>query len=250
MAVSSNSRTAPGRRAFLSGAAASALATAAPVALAAADPDAGLTELFQRWRTAADTHGRVMDFFQSLDEVRELPDPPEALFRRPGDLRCFYGFTGSVQHESGRRWYGDDRSLAYLRERSFTDWVPGKSDNDEDVPLVEVPAERANRRREEILAAWEQWQAEIARMDEQSGYAAALAAREAARDLAHDLRATVIETPATTLQGLRLKAEVALGSCFSTAEEWLEELDEGMASPEQIAATICVDLLAIVGAAA
>ena len=57
----------------------------------------------------------------------------------------------------------------------------------------------------------------------------------------------MLATSARTMQGLRMKAEVALGSTLCTPAEWLEELDEGMASPEQIAATICVDLLSILG---
>jgi hypothetical protein len=87
---------------------------------------------------------------------------------------------------------------------------------------------------------------EIARMDEQSGYAAAEAVVNAGREATRALRYELIATPATTLRGLRLKAEAALGSCGMTPAEYLEDLDDGCGSSEHIAATICVDLLAMV----
>ena len=245
MADFANSTRVPGRRAFLGGAAAAAVVTAVPAALAA-DADAALTELHRQWSAAAAVLSETMERFEALDETRELPEPPEALFRRAGDFDHFNSCSGSLYRTTNRLWYGAEHLLDFLRNAPLTRWEL----REDDAPHVQIPDEPARQRRDEILAAWDSWEADIARVDEESGYAAALAAKAAARDVALDLRAAIIETPATTLYGLHIKADVALGSCFCTVDEWLEELDEGLASSEQIAATVCVDLLAIMKAAA
>ena len=204
----------------------------------ASDPDAELIALGREWQAAADHCDRACDALDAAGERLRDINPPEALFRRPSDSIAFT----SVAHrfrETRWLWFPRD-SVEDLRTYAFVNpWGD---------PLV-----RDQARRDEIVAAYDAWRAEIAADQQATGYTAAFEVYEAAIDVSHQLRQRIIAMRATTLAGVMVKARViehGYGSLAEMRVELKNSLGEGQSDVDTMAVSAMVDLLSMQAAAA
>ncbi|MGN7126314.1 hypothetical protein [Methylorubrum thiocyanatum] len=142
------------------------------------------------------------------------PTIPEACLVRLGDQEL--GLAGYAHGIEDRRWYAvesADAERRYLRRRfwRFEERIATEADS---VPAGDtiarrVPWPEAQARADEIVAAWDQWQADIAAAHRASGYAEAIECATRLGDevfaLEHRIRA---RTP-RTLPGLAALAKFA-----------------------------------------
>lgn len=142
------------------------------------------------------------------------PTIPEACLVRLGDQEL--GLAGYAHGIEGRRWYAvesADAERRYLRRRfwCFEERIATEANS---VPAGDtiarrVPWPEAQARADEIVAAWDQWQADIAAAHRTSGYAEAIECATHLGDevfaLEHRIRAL---TP-RTLAGLAALAKFA-----------------------------------------
>lgn len=227
------------RRTFLHGLASLPLAgtslalLCATAAAAPADPDAELIALGREWQSADDHCDHACDALDAAAERLRDIDPPEALFRRRSDSIAFT----SVAHrfrDTKRLWFPRD-AVEELRTYAFVNpWGD---------PLVDDRA-----RRDEIVAAYDAWRAEISADEQVMGYTAAFLTYEAAVAACRQLRLRIMSKPAATLAGVMVKARV-----IERAYDGLDELrelvahshEQGASDADAMATSAIVDLLAM-----
>ena len=199
----------------------------------ASDLDAELIALGHEWQAAADHCDHACDALDAAGERLRDIHPPEALFRRPSDSIAFT----SVAHpyrDMRRLWFPRD-SVEDLRIYAFVNpWGD---------PLV---ADQA--RRDEIVAAYDAWRAEISADQQATGYTSAFEVYEAAVAASRQLRLRIIAKPAITLAGVMVKARV-VGRAYDNLDE-LRELvthshEQGESDADAMATSAMVDLLSM-----
>ena len=209
------------------------LAGAATVAAMPADPDAELIALGREWQAADDHCDNACDALDATAERLGDIDPPEAMFRRLSDSIAFTWLAHRFR-ETKRLWFPRN-SVEKLRTYEFVNpWGD---------PLV-----RDQARRDEIVAAYDAWRAEIAADEQARGYSAAFATYEAAVANNHQLRRRIISMRATTLAGVMVKALVVKRSYGDLAElqaELEHSLGEGASDADTMAISVIVDLLSM-----
>jgi len=185
------------RRTFLQGTAgALALSASAATALASStEPDADLLDLGRRLDALlVEEKATAAALFRAEDAIEAINPPvPEELFCRGEDCRLLGRPAVAINAPAGnRRWwcYGDVD--AFRRA--------GRPD------VVFAPDER---RRQEIIRAWDRWFANLEAAKRDSGLTAAEEARSAVIDKIQDVRTEIAALPALTLAGLLVKAKAA-----------------------------------------
>jgi hypothetical protein len=167
-----------------------------------ADPDAVLLYLCHQCEMAAaeyDASTLALDACEAeLDKID--PSVPDALFEGPRDH--FLGLARASLHHTGRRWYGP---VIESLETEFRRPLLGQ----ESAPLSSEALVRLGV----IIAAYGQWEAARHSAEEASGYCAAVARDNAARDRFEALATQIVALPAATLEGVRRKARLATW-CF------------------------------------
>ncbi|MCJ2092273.1 hypothetical protein MKK67_07160 [Methylobacterium sp. J-072] len=205
------------RRSMLVGLTTSTVPTL-PVLAGDTHPDAELLDLWRRRglaEAAAKAAGRRHD---DLSDATKLPLPPEAVFVQAGDEG--FGFLGlATAHGSGRLWYsvqapgagGRAGPLRRRRTRIVDEPFPeGHSLHGTDSTIGRrVAWPEAQARADAIVAAWDGWKAELERIYAASGLHAAEAEWEALDDAQNELDGAIRDATARTLDGLRIKAQLA-----------------------------------------
>ena len=204
----------------------------------ASDPDAELVALGREWQAADDHCDHACDALDAaVERLRDI-DPPEALFRRRSDSIAFT----SVAHrfrDTKRLWFPRN-AVEELRTYAFVNpWGD---------PLVDDRA-----RRDEIVAAYDAWRAEISADQQATGYTSAFEVYEAAVAASRQLRLRIIAKPAITLAGVMVKARV-VGRAYDNLDE-LRELvthshKQGASDADAMATSAMVDLLSMQARAA
>lgn len=136
------------------------------------------------------------------------PAPPEALFRRPEDFSHFFGFTGRKHFDTQKLWYGAPIDIDYLRTAVLNS-IPPIVDPD-GVLRDAVPNIRGRARRDEIVAAYDHWQAEIEDWKTGIGLDVADAAHAVGVEACWALWPKVQTTRALTFDGVQAKAHLFL----------------------------------------
>jgi hypothetical protein len=160
--------------------------------------DGALLALGHEWQASAEDCDRLDAVFDRIADSFVYPEPPEAVFRQRADWHSFFGRYGH-RHRTGRWWYGYSEAIKHLREMScmVTDDVRERVN------------ERKMARRDEIVNAYDAWQAQTKAAEDACGLTEASRAMNAAHDLNRQLRRRIVETPAKTLEGALLKLAVA-----------------------------------------
>ncbi|MBM0206889.1 hypothetical protein JNW90_30720 [Micromonospora sp. STR1s_5] len=234
------------RRSLLSSLAALPAVAAGAAPSLALGNDVALYAAIQRYREAVAVTERTENAAQAAyerywDEFGGTPDLPEALYRTEHDVKefCFYPVRNQ-DPETGRGHF-PEMFVNYLRrvpcrrvitherpvtiEDGFTEEEVA-SGNHFRVKHEHAPWPQAQARADEIVAAWDAYQAEERRRREASGYTAADEAHDAAMDAYCAARDAVVLTPATTMQGVIAKAAVVMG-IYADAEA-MEDFDDSL----------------------
>ncbi|KLK90294.1 hypothetical protein AA309_26550 [Microvirga vignae] len=198
------------RRSILAGlgAAIPATAVAAAPVFAAQHPDAELLALGCQWDESAAAIDAVRKAFDIAEErFGEIEiEEPEELFQQPQDMSL--GFAGAHERHDGRRWYVCRIDELRTKPRLKQDWSRiTKAPNGEHF-CVYVADPKAQARADEIVAAYDRWQANIARAEDTSGLTAAKAEDERLQKINRDLCEQILSTPARTVEGLAVKARI------------------------------------------
>ncbi|WP_375458321.1 hypothetical protein [uncultured Enterovirga sp.] len=200
----------PSRRGLLAGIAAASVSTVPTIVSAATNADAAL---IANCEETIRLHGQVNALCQRARLLREqnpTPPPPEALFRRNSDGSLFWGFVGLMREEDGRYWYGDWSSIRRLQTERFTNnMVTFKGD---EAIQYEVRDDAAHDRSDEIVAAFDQWEADIEAAAVACGAAALEAEADRLSDAQREKSAAIRSAAATTIAGLTAKARYVLAT--------------------------------------
>jgi hypothetical protein len=222
----SNEQTILSRRAVL-GASVAVLGCATAVAvpaLAEVNADAELLEIGKRWEAAAaqvDAHDiHLMEASQRYSALMPK-DPPEALFFRSSDDALALPRTRSRYSGPGSRWWYRENIEQYR---------------------ATFPEPSAQARADEIVAAYDQWWAEIDRANEVSGMKAAEAKEEQLFKIESELRTAIMRTPARTMEGALLKARASVW-CSGGVRELEEELATTSCYDASLAQSVVLDVL-------
>ncbi|WP_237482680.1 hypothetical protein [Lichenibacterium dinghuense] len=237
------------RRALVASAAAAlgigagvAPALAAPAAVPAVSPEtkalqAELARLSREYRVAC----READ---EVSERVEYPDPPEALYVRPGDRSLFMRQPEPSWSDkaNGRDWWADPRTVEHLRNDAFR-------------RLDGLGCPAACARRDEILAAIERWEAEDTAAEDAVGYTAAQDRFDAASAAYRAFRIRLVEMRTDDPDALTVKALAIVDLC-DRSEARLDSLiaramerDSG-AHETALALSMARDFIALFGTSA
>ncbi len=228
------------RKALTSAAAAGALLavpTAAALARPAAmHPDVGLLALFAQWEVAAmecDKADRIM--WEAEERYEAIaPKLPEAMYRQPGDDALVGYAKGWLFQNSGRYWYPPS-SVATIRGYR---------------PNPALPQRAA--RIAEITVAANYYEAACEAAEIATGYRDAKQHCEQANERNRDLRRRIMETRATTYDGLLAKARIYLwcyaGDTNEMDELLAEETEGSVVSGAHVAQSLAIDLARIAAA--
>jgi hypothetical protein len=163
-------------------------------------PDAALLELGRRWvsaRVAVDAAMRRAREIQAMVDAQTLP-PPDALRYRDGDCQLGLKACGG-KHLQGFIMSG---LIEELRDRPETfDLRTYARPRREDAEFIE-------RRRSEIITAYNKWSSLKDRVAEDLGLTVADETLEAACCESDALEREILETAASTLEGLAVLARV------------------------------------------
>jgi len=248
------------RRALMAG----SLATVAmaPIGAMAAshENDVALIELSQRAFALFEARARFEREVEEPADARRSEllaaiEEPEELFARREDVGCgLYGLQRPHQFQKGRSWYGE--MIEHLRDkpRQKQCWTKIERvmiDGEWGERCTYVPDPVGQARADEIVAAYDRWQAQRKAADEESGYAAASREWNRMTDEIDALERQIVRTPARTLKGLISKAQWAdrTGVPLSIAGQLEKELDNDgqLLTIEAFALSIARDLLAMQG---
>jgi hypothetical protein len=188
-------------------------------------------------------------------EIR--PKMPMALIKTEDDVR--FGLSAPLHHVACKvwepillnQWRGKPRKH-YVRY-DVTDADRAKYNLPEDAEFISrlEPWPEAQARADEIIAAWDAWEAELERARMLSGQEAANELYNAIADEKDEVLAQIVAFPATTFAGAVAKARCARTEC-----SWLDGLekqiaaqieDNGGPNSEAVCTSIARDLLRIAG---
>lgn len=191
-------RTLPRRRLLAGVFALPAVAVAAAMpALASAEPDAELLELGRQHQAATAHYHALGDRAEAAYDaaLAQHPPKPEALRIQPGD----WFVPHSAEGQARLGGFHDGEAVARWRRAG-----------EPQTAMSLVMSEQLRARRAEILPAWEWWVAEKERLNVACGLRAREAEADAAGKVVWVLEDRTFEARAHTMEGLRLKARIAL----------------------------------------
>ena len=231
------------RRTALRGSIAASLGLMAGVAPAAARPAPSMSAeaitLHAEFRSVVGAYKAASARLEQTEETLTYPEAPKALFARSGDSSRL-GFRSPVKSwVDGRRWYGDPDKIEDLRAAPFR-YMSGRIDQD------------AIARRDEIVSAWDTWQAAMKAAEDVCGYTEAYKAWDAAQDAYHDFRERLTNLRATDADIMALKAQVALeraGGIDGIDDMLTATLAAAGMQQEAMAMSLVRDFIVMLGAA-
>jgi hypothetical protein len=262
----STNRPALSRRAFLTATGSTLAGTAiaaAPLAIAKAAeplPDAELLEFVRQWQEANAAYKSQLDPLEAAEERYHhiRPKRPAALKVRTSDR-----FNVPTVRDQGCYWYCV-QAVEQLRAKPRTkrefigtreDWLAlpdgsggplNASERAQWAALhADVPDPVAQVRANEIIKAWEDWQADKARAKRETGLEAAEAEHDRLLEAESKLRKQIALTPAQSTLGIMLKAKVSVilwGGLEELERDLAGELEE-RATNETMAWSVVRDLL-------
>ncbi|MGA0594948.1 hypothetical protein [Enterovirga sp. CN4-39] len=224
--------------------------TAAEVIPAAATPaeaDGLLLAAIDRFRNAVAAHNVALAADDDAMERYDAPEFPETLYVRNTDcgLVVPVGYSG----RGDERRYFKEVTIEYLRkvpcERVVTHARPATMEDgftekevtsgiDIVVRHTREPWPEAQARADEIVAAWDAWQAEVERRCDASGRTAAKAALDATQPAYVAARDALLETDARTIEGVIAKAAAIMECCYPGADgelDFASDVEEAFAGP-------------------
>ncbi len=146
------------------------------------------------------TYRRACREADAANDATADVDPPEALYARTGDMQVLFGrFPVESWASPGRRWYADADLIEKLRADPFH-------------TLAGTPTKGAARR-DEIVAAWDRWQAARDAADDASGYTAAQERFEVAQADYEAFRVRLVEMRTDDPEVLTVKALALADLC-------------------------------------
>ena len=190
--------------------------------------DADLLRAVEAWRVSARKVDAAYETRDAASNLIRLPEVPDALrFRAETDAT----FIGAHQNVHPPHGYTDMGQIDRLRRG-----------------VAAVHQARAD----EIIAAFDAWQAARRATEDACGYTAACEAHDAACAENRALRLRILALPAQGLDGLRAKAEVAVW-CSGDERAMQENLNRllagGDATDEAFAAGLMLDVTRVLGPA-
>lgn len=168
-------------------------------AIIASSPDAELIALAVEFEALELGFEQIYEAVAEAEDAHPGPDAPEALFVRPQDPRSL----PSCQRHDGLRWYRgsiDQLRSSPMMKRARTD----------DGEIVMVPDPVAQKRADEIVAAFDHWQAVCERDKLATGRAEVEARHNRAVARFHELIAILAESKPATIAGAQAKARATL----------------------------------------
>lgn len=188
--------------------------------------DAMLLHLGRQFEAARLVETAADIVFADLDEKAEevMPTKPDSLVFREGDND--YRLRDPKNHPAwdGLPVYHDD--IEWMRGRTFSHEVWREAREGERAwhghggMLPEIqPYPEAQARAAELVAIWDAWQAERARIGAELGLPAALAASEAAFASTKAIAAQIADVPAHTAEGLRVKVRALDFYAYSSSKD-------------------------------
>lgn len=157
--------------------------------------------------------------------------------------------TTSQTAPDGKRVYFYTRQ-AVEELRSIPRTQPNYQANiKEDEEWPRIPSPRAQRRADEIVAAWDRYAAAEEEAREQSGYGEIERTIRAHIKTLHDLENRIARTRANTYQGMLMKARMAAEdpACGSVEEQIESALRQRYSTTQFIGASLIRDVLHISG---
>ena len=217
------------RRSLLASFAALPAVAAGAAPTFSSDSDAELSAAIARYHEADGASIRLEEAAQAayeryLDEFGGKPDFPDAVWVREDDRTL--GIYSSTRCPLSDRYFYSETAIGYHRRnpcrRGVTQKRPATIDDgftaaevasgDHSIGKTEiVPWPEAQVRADEIVAAWDAFQAEEQRRRDDSGSTAAEERHDAAMEAYRAARDTMVLTPARTMQGVLAKAAVVMG---------------------------------------
>jgi hypothetical protein len=204
---------------------------------AAGHPDAALLALARRWRKTAVAAGATGAALSLASDRAVFPEPPEALFARRDDHALLHMAEPDFR---GRRWYYTvAEGFGPNAKPPLAIWRYG-----DDRP--EIIAIRA--RALEVIEAAASWDRAKAEVREAIGLGAAEEADNRAHARNRRLRARILGMPATTLDGVLVKAEVCAW-CLGGVDGLFRQIEDESAAAgptgEAFAFSLALDLARI-----
>lgn len=208
------------REAVLGAAIAAAPLPAMAAAVAEDHPDAALIALWQRWEDARRVERAALSRWDAIPNARDLIDYPAALFVQPGDDVLGIASLASEAHD-GRLWYciGNPGGSTYYRAAALRE--PRRRNRIRPpVPEDNLPADawgvvsvepwpEAQARADAIVAAWDWFETETARLNVSSGHDEAEAAWSVCDAALDAIEHEIAATEARTVAGVTIKARLA-----------------------------------------
>ena len=174
--------------------------------LASQVPDAALFDLIELHAAAEasfEATRPAMDDTLSA-ALRAYPPRPAALFSGFRDHMHELGGARGQETDASGRWrsYFDHGDVRRLRQAPpLTAW----HSPDDETPSVRVPDPLGEDRRRQIIEAHDAWKVERRAIADRTGYTAAAAANDAARDVLAAAEGAVMASPARTVAALVAK---------------------------------------------
>lgn len=220
------------RRTVLAGIAV-ATSIAAPAAIAGSHADAELLRLYGEWLAATKTRDAAMAEFNRVEEIicaHKQTMPKAAKFKHRSDLVGEHDVpddhwdeltelaTGGPGSPAGpyqfTEWALEELQDGIARTEwtlcPNSHWLPETSPDAWRRPYPPVLRKRV----QEILAAWEPWEAEQNRLRELHRFNDIDNAFGDAQDACREIEEAIAATPATTLEGVRAKATILASQGF------------------------------------
>ena len=178
------------------------------------------------------------------DETSDLinyPNAPEEIFARPSDFQRLRCCVPAKSLEFGRNWYGEPETVESLRTAPFQ-YLSGKVDRE------------GATRRDEIVEAWDGWNAAKRAAEDACGYTAAHVRFMAAADAYDEFRQRLADLRTIDPGIMALKAMVVLELVRGSDElltRRIEQAIEQQYGPEEGALSLSLtrDFMALLGAA-
>ncbi len=198
-------------------------------------------------------------------ELGRNPELPEAVFQTEQDFNEFHFYpVRDRDHETGRARFSET-FINYLRcvpcqrmvehkrpvtlEDGFTE-TEVASGNNFIVRHTRESWPEAQARADEIVAAWDAWNADVRRRRDASGRTAADEAHDQAMEAYQEARTALMLAPARTMRGAIAKAAIVMGLYEDSEEDFEDEMrDENTTFNFQLSLSLARDLRALAGEA-
>jgi hypothetical protein len=180
-------------------------------------PDAELIELGMFYLARRSTMEAAFDREYELNEVYEAtkPPPPEAIRFSPKD-ELLRGPEEWVHHHNEEYYNSNDIEFLRNKERTMIVLIEGRERVIfRDERLVD---HEAQRRAEIVIAAFDTWDAECKRIEEETGAAEAERVATALGEEVDEIAKKIWAIPARTLNGLAIKASVVRDLNYEASE--------------------------------